>query len=228
MITFVAVPFQMYDLTGSTLAVGALGICQFVPIVAVALVSGALADAFDRRKLVLLSELGSAVVMAALLVNSLLDDPHVWVLFVCAALLAGFYALLRPPLHALVPRVVPREQMKAAMALEWVRGDVGMLVGPAIGGVLIGAFGVTITFGIDLVSFLVSLGFLAAMRASPPAARRRPPEPALDRRGPALRGQPPGAPGQLPRRHQRDVLRDAAGAVPGDRRGLRRRARRSA
>jgi MFS family permease len=169
MITFVAVPFQMYDLTGSTLAVGALGICQFVPIVTVALVSGALADAFDRRKLVLLAELGSAVVMAALLANSLLDDPQAWVLFVCAALLAGFYALLRPPLHALVPRVVPREQMKAAMALEWVRGDVGMLLGPAIGGVLIGAFGVTITFGIDLVSFLVSLGFLSAMRASPPA-----------------------------------------------------------
>jgi len=65
MITFVALPFQMYDLTGSTLAVGALGICEFVPILAVALVSGALADAFDRRLLVVFSELGSAVVMAA-------------------------------------------------------------------------------------------------------------------------------------------------------------------
>ncbi len=73
MITFVAVPFQMYELTGSTLAVGALGICQFVPIVTVALVSGALADAFDRRALVLLSELGSAAVLAALLVNSRRD-----------------------------------------------------------------------------------------------------------------------------------------------------------
>jgi MFS family permease len=169
MITFVALPFQMYELTGSTFAVGALGACEFVPIVTVALVSGALADAFDRRVLVLLSELGSAVVMGALVVNSLLDDPHVWVLFVCATVLAGFYALLRPPLDALVPRVVPREQMKAAMALEWVRGDVGMLAGPAVGGVLIAAFGVTVTFGIDLATFLISLGFLAAMRASPPA-----------------------------------------------------------
>ena len=198
MITFVAVPFQMYDLTGSTLAVGALGVCQFVPIVTVALVSGALADAFDRRKLVLVSELGSAAVMAVLLANSLLDDPQVWVLFVCAALLAGFYALLRPPLHALVPRVVPREQMKAAMALEWVRGDVGMLVGPAVGGVLIGAFGVTVTFGIDLVT-LPGLARLPRRDARQPArARRRPPEPALDRRGPALRAQPPGAAGDLP------------------------------
>jgi MFS family permease len=175
MITFVALPFQMYDLTGSTLAVGALGACEFVPIVTVALVSGALADAFDRRLLVLVSELGSAAVMAALLANSLLDDPHVWVLFVCATVLAGFYALLRPPLDALVPRVVPRDQMKAAMALEWVRGNVGMIAGPALGGVLIAAFGVTLTFGIDFATFLISLGFLAAMRASPPAPDAEPP-----------------------------------------------------
>src|SRR5215210_770444 len=168
MITFVALPFQMYDLTGSTLAVGALGACEFVPILTVALVSGALADAVDRRTLVLVSELGSAAVMAALLANSLLDEPQVWVLFVCAALLAGLYALLRPPLDSLVPRVVPREQLKAAMALEWIRGNVGMIAGPALGGVLIAAFGVTLTFGIDLATFLVSLGFLAAMRASPP------------------------------------------------------------
>ena len=170
MITFVALPFQMYDLTGSTLAVGALGICEFVPILAVALVSGALADAFDRRLLVVSSELGSAVFMAVLLGNALLDEPHAWVLFVCAAVLAGFYALLRPPLDSLVPRVVPREQLKAAMALEWVRGNVGMIAGPAIGGVLIAAFGVPLTYGIDLATFLISLGFLALMRASPPPA----------------------------------------------------------
>jgi MFS family permease len=89
---------------------------------------------------------------------------------VCAAVLAGFYALLRPPLDSLVPRVVPREQLKAAMALEWVRGNVGMIAGPAIGGVLIAAFGVPLTYGIDLATFLISLGFLALMRASPPPA----------------------------------------------------------
>ena len=85
-------------------------------------------------------------------------------------MLAGFYALLRPPLDSLVPRVVPREQLKAAMALEWVRGNVGMIAGPAIGGVLIAAFGVPLTYGIDLTTFLISLGFLALMRASPPPA----------------------------------------------------------
>src|SRR5215210_5732463 len=168
MITFVALPFQMYELTRSSLAVGALGACEFVPIVTVALVSGALADAVDRKRLVLISELGSAAVMAVLVANSLLEDPHVWVLFACAAVLAAFYALLRPPLDSLVPRVVPREQLKGAMALEWIRGNVGMIAGPAVGGVLIAAFGVPITFGIDLATFLISLGFLSAMRASPP------------------------------------------------------------
>ena len=108
--------------------------------------------------------------MAALLGNALLDEPHAWVLFVCATVLAGFYALLRPPLDSLVPRVVPREQLKAAMALEWVRGNVGMIAGPAIGGVLIAAFGVPLTYGIDLATFLISLGFLALMRATPPPA----------------------------------------------------------
>jgi MFS family permease len=170
MITFVALPFQMYELTGSTLAVGALGLCEFVPIVLVALVSGALADAVDRRWLVRASELGSAVVVGVLLANSLLGEPQVWLLFVCAALLAGFYALLRPPLDALVPRIVPREQLKAAMALEWLRSDTGMIAGPALGGVLIAAFGVPVTYGIDLVTFLLSLAVLSAMRASPPPA----------------------------------------------------------
>ncbi len=168
MITFVALPFQMYELTGSSLAVGALGVCEFIPIVTVALVSGALADAVDRRTLVRVSELGSAVVVGALLANSLLGDPQTWVLFVCATLLAGFYALLRPPLDALVPRIVPREELKAAMALEWLRSDVGMIAGPALGGVLIAAFDVPVTYGIDVATFLVSLGFLSLMRASPP------------------------------------------------------------
>src|SRR3954451_13496416 len=78
MITFVALPFQMYDVTGSTVAVGALGACEFVPILGVALFSGALADAFDRRLLVLLSELGSAVVLAALLANALGGEARGW------------------------------------------------------------------------------------------------------------------------------------------------------
>jgi predicted MFS family arabinose efflux permease len=80
----------------------------------------------------------------------------------------AFHELLRPPLDALVPRLVPREQLKAAMALEWVRTDVGMFGGPAVGGVLIAAFGLPVTYAIDVATFFVSLALLSQMRASPP------------------------------------------------------------
>jgi MFS family permease len=168
MITFVALPFQMYELTRSTLQVGILGVCEFVPIVVIAMVSGALADSVDRRRLVRLAEGGGALAAAALLANSLLDEPQTAVLYLCAALLAGFYALLRPPMDALVPRLVPREQLKAAMALSWLRTDVGMIGGPALGGVLIAAFGLPVTYAVDTATFLLSLLLLARMRASPP------------------------------------------------------------
>lgn len=169
-ITFVALPFQMYALTHSSLAVGALGVCEFVPILVIALVSGALADAVDRRRLVLAAEGGAALTAAALVANSLLARPSTAVLFVCATLLAGFYALLRPPVDSLVPRLVPREQLKAAMALEWVRGNLSMIGGPALGGVLIAAFGLPVTYAVDVASFLVSLILLARLRASPAAS----------------------------------------------------------
>ena len=89
MFTQVALAVQVYDLTGSTLAVGLLGAAEFVPIVLLALVGGALADAFDRRKLIWGAELTASARVAALLVNALLPDPHVWVLYVAAVIFAG-------------------------------------------------------------------------------------------------------------------------------------------
>ena len=110
-VTLVAIPVQMYDLTGSTVAVGLVGAAQFVPILALALLGGALADAFDRRRLMVTAELGSLTVAVALTVNALLPDPQLWVLYVASALLAGFMAILRPPLDALVPRLVERREL---------------------------------------------------------------------------------------------------------------------
>src|SRR3954452_20068092 len=93
MATFVAIPFQAYELTGSSLAVGLLGLAEFAPIIALALVGGALADAFDRRRLVAIAETGAALVAALLFANALLPDPHLWVLYAGAALMAAFTAL---------------------------------------------------------------------------------------------------------------------------------------
>jgi MFS family permease len=175
MATFVAVPFQVYELTGSSLAVGLLGVAEFVPVIVLALVGGALADAFDRRRLVQIAEMGAALVAGALLVNSVLADPQVWVLYVCSALMAGFTAIRRPPLDALIPRLVERDELKAASAIQFSLHNLAAISGPAFGGVLIAAAGLGVTYGVDVVSFVLSLLVLTVMRTPPPPADAEPP-----------------------------------------------------
>ena len=183
MITYVAIPFQAYELTGSSLVVGLLGAAELVPLLVTAFLGGALADALDRRRLVLLTELSLMATCAALLVNSLAGDPKLWVLFVVAAVMAGLDGLQRPSLTALTPRLVERHELPAAAALDSLRGTFAMVAGPAAGGVLIAAFGLSWTYGLDLATFGVSLLCLAAMRAVPP-----PP----DAERPSLRGMAEG------------------------------------
>ena len=175
MATFVAIPFQAYELTGSSLAVGLLGVAEFAPIMVLALVGGALADAFDRRRLVQIAEVGAAIVVGALLVNATLPDPHLWVLYACSGLMAAFTAVRRPPLDALIPRLVERDELKAASALQFSFHNMASLAGPALAGVLIAAAGLTVTYGIDVVSFLASLVVLNAMRTPPPPPDAEPP-----------------------------------------------------
>ena len=167
-LTLVAIMFQTFRLTDSSLAVGLLGVAEFVPILALALVGGALADAFDRRRLVMIAEGGSAVVAAALVLNAVLPQPRLWVLYVCAALMAAFTALGRPPLDALIPQLVDRDDLKAAAAVEFLGFNVAEIAGPALAGLLIATVGVDVTYAVDFATFLVSLATLRAMRTPPP------------------------------------------------------------
>ena len=218
MFTQVALAVQVYDLTGSTLAVGMLGVAEFVPIVALALVGGALADAFDRRKLIWGAELTAALVSAVLVANALLNEPRVWVLFVAAAVFAGATAVLRPPLDALMPRLVERDELKTASALYGSLANLATIAGPALAGVLIAATDVSVAYGLDLVSFVASLTAFALMRdlAATPGCGAA--EPARDPRRAALRRLAPGVARLVPDRYQRDVLRHAVRALPGARR----------
>ncbi len=175
MITYVALPFQAYQLTGSSLVVGLLGVAEFAPLIAMALLGGALADAHDRRRMVQLTELGFAGISVALVANAMLDDPKVWVLFVCSTLMAALDGLQRPSLDALVPRLVGRDELAAAGALASFRMTIGMVVGPAIGGVLIATVGLPVTYGVDVTTFLFSLAMLRMMRAVPPPPEAEPP-----------------------------------------------------
>ncbi|MBC7931241.1 MAG: MFS transporter [Rubrivivax sp.] len=168
MMTFVALPWQVYQLTKSSFAVGMLGVAEFVPILVMAFVGGALADAVDRRRMALLTE---ALLMAGtglLILNSTLPQPRVWLLFVCAALFAALNGLQRPSLDALIPRIVPAELMPATFALKSFSATVSMIGGPALGGLLITTAGPTAAYSIDFVTFAASLVALALIRAVPP------------------------------------------------------------
>jgi len=168
MMTFVVLPWQMYQLTKSSLAVGLLGVAEFVPILFMAFVGGALADAVDRRRMVRLTELLLAAGSGVLIINSLLPQPQVWVLFVCAAAFATLNGLQRPSLEALAPRLIPPEQIPAATALNTLGRTIGGVAGPALGGLLAATVGTAFTYSIDLITFVISLVALWMMSAVPP------------------------------------------------------------
>jgi MFS family permease len=174
-ITYVAVPYQVYQLSGSTLLVGLLGIVELAPLLVTALIGGALADWRDRRRMVLLSELGLALGTGVLLVNALLPDPQLWVLFVVVSFMAGLDGIQRPSLDALIPRLVSREELPAASALESFGFNIAEIGGPALAGVLIATIGLPGTYGLDIATFAVSLAALSLMKAAtPPAGAERP------------------------------------------------------
>lgn len=167
MITYVALPFQIKNLTGSYVAVGAIGLVELVPLIVFGLWGGALADAIDRRLMVILTEVGLGVTSVILLINALAPTPQVWVIYVVAALVATMDALQRPSLDALVPRVVAHDQLTAAGALNSLRYQFGMIVGPAIGGLLVAWVGVGVAYGVDVVTYALSLLLLWRLRPAP-------------------------------------------------------------
>src|SRR5918998_1888817 len=183
MITYVAIPYEVYDRTGSTLMVGLLGIAELVPLLVTALLGGALADAHDRRRLVLLSDTALLLLALVLVANTTLIEPHVWVLFVVAAGMSAAGGLQRPALEAMLPRLVPRDELPAVSALEGLRGTAGQVAGPALAGLLIATVGLGATYAVDAATFLVSLGALLLMREMPPSADAAPPSLARIRDG---------------------------------------------
>ncbi|MGW0810131.1 MFS transporter [Nonomuraea sp. NPDC002799] len=169
MISMVAVPYQMKELTGSFLAVGLVSLAEFVPMVVCGLWGGAIADALDRRKIIVLSELGLLVTSAALTVNALLPNPQIWVLYVMGAVSTGIACLQRPSQEAVLQQVVAHDQQGAAAVLSSLRWNFGAIVAPALGGLLVTAFGPAAAYGLDTATFVLSLVLLWRIRSLPPA-----------------------------------------------------------
>ncbi|HXU63012.1 MAG TPA: MFS transporter [Polyangia bacterium] len=170
MITYVAIPYQLYKLTGSSLIVGLLGTVQLLPLLLSALWGGAYADAMDRRRLLIGAEALLALTSLGLVVNAHLAHPSVTAIFVLAGLASAVTGFHRPTLEAMSPRLVERHELPATAALTSLRGTLGAVAGPAVGGFCIARLGMTATYLIDVATFVVSLVALARMSAMPAAA----------------------------------------------------------
>ena len=169
-ITRVTLPFQVYVLTGSTLAIGALTLFQLVPILLFALGAGSLADAVDRRRLLMITQVGLAICSAALVALALGGHPPVPALFAVAFLAAGLGAVDQPTRASSIPRLVAPERFPAAIALNQLNFQTASIVGPAAGGLLIATVGIAGAYAVDVITFGASLAALVAIRPLPPLA----------------------------------------------------------
>jgi MFS family permease len=167
MITYVALPFQLKELTGSYLAVGLLGAVEIIPLILFGLYGGVLADSVDRKKMVWATEAGALVLVLILLANSTLWEPKVAVIYIVAGLFAAVSGLQRPSMDSILPRLVSHEDLPAASALLSLRWQLGVIIGPTIGGIIFSTFSVSIGYGLDIATFLFSLVFLAMVKNVP-------------------------------------------------------------
>lgn len=185
MITNVAFPYQMWQLTHSSVMVGLVGAAELGPLLVLALVGGAYADAFDRRRLVILSETGLALTALALVLMAEMAHPPVWALFVIAGVSSGLSGFHRPALEALIPQLVKSEHMPSVAAIRSLVFTTGSIAGPAIGGVLIASIGLSRTYAVEFACWLVSVVAVWSIPAVPPPAN--PEKPSLRRIAEGLR-----------------------------------------
>ena len=167
-VTYVAIPYQTFQLTHSSLVVGLISLAEFVPLMITPFLGGVLSDAFDRRRLLQIAEVGTCLCAAVFFANSLLPHPRLALVFAVVPFAAGLYGIQRPALDALVPRLVTRAELPAASALEGFRGTLGAIAAPSAAGVIIAVAGLPAAYGLDLATFAASLGTLALMRSVPP------------------------------------------------------------
>jgi MFS family permease len=170
MITMIVLPYQVYVLTGDLLTVGALSLVQLLPILMFALGGGAVADATDRRRMLIVVQLGLAGTSLALVLIALLPEPPIAAIFAVAFAYAGLSAVDQPARSSAVPRLVPAHRLTAAIALNQLMFNASAVVGPAIGGIVLATAGVAAAYAIDAVTFGVAVVTLLMMAPIPPAA----------------------------------------------------------
>jgi MFS family permease len=166
-ITIVAAPYQVFLLTHSSLAVGLLSLCQLIPLLALSLYGGALADVFDRRRMLIVTSILLALTSAMLAAGAFYGHPPLWYIYVVATAASGIAALDQPARRAAVPRLVPRDQIANAFALGQVQNQTSRIIGPAIAGVILARFGLGVAYSIDTLSFGAAIVTILMMRPIP-------------------------------------------------------------
>ena len=169
MITYVALPFQLKEITHSYVAVGLLGVIEIVPLIIFGLYGGVLADSVDRKKMVWATEAGALLLVLFLLSNSWFWDPKVIIIYIVAGLFAVVDGLQRPSMDAMLPRLVSHEDLPAASALMSLRWQFGVIIGPTIGGIIFSTLSISAGYAVDIATYVISLIFLARVRSIPPS-----------------------------------------------------------
>jgi MFS family permease len=174
-VTVVALPFELWQLTHSSLSIGLLALVQLAPILIFSLGGGAVADAVDRRRLLIVTQLFLAATSLTLAVLATQPSSPIWALYAVAFVAAGVGAVDGPARTSALPRLVPRERLPAAIAVNWLSGQTVAVAGPVFAGVLIATSGVAAAFAFDVLTFLASLAALLVIAPIPPHPNARRP-----------------------------------------------------
>lgn len=169
--TTVAMAWQIYELTDSALQIGFLGLARGVPQIALLLVGGLLADAVNRRKLMMCTQTSLFLVSATLGLLTFAGKTSPPTLYMATMLLALFTSLEAPAQHSIVPNLVPREELAKALALHSSQRYVSVIAGPSLAGLLLAALGPAACYAVDAVSWLAMLGALSFLRTKLPEGR---------------------------------------------------------
>jgi len=167
-LTVVAVPYQVFRLTHSSFDVGLLGLAQIVPVLGGSLVGGAVADALDRRRVLVITQVLLSSCSVGLLLNALSSRPAIWPLYVCSAGIAGLSSADSSTRMAVFANLVERSELAAATALWQMLFQVGSVAGPALAGVLLARVGVASAYAADSATFVVAIGTVLSLDPLPP------------------------------------------------------------
>ncbi|MFW0795792.1 MFS transporter [Gordonia sp. CPCC 205515] len=173
-LTVVAVPAQIYEITGSSAYVGLTGIFGLVPLIVFGLWGGALADVLDRRILLIITTVGMIVCSGLFWAQSAYGVQNVWIILVLFAIQQAFFAVNQPTRSAILPRLLPDRELPAALSLSYTVMQAGAIAGPLVGGALIPVLGYSLLYFVDTIFLFPTLFAVVLLPALKPEGEDAP------------------------------------------------------